>query len=78
MESGLRLGLLERRSGGRGRGPRGRWGEAPWCPCPHANLLRVLKSFFSITPFLEITNSALMKTRLNFPVGLEMRRPVIV
>lgn len=50
----------------------------PLLPCPCANLVSVLKSFFSITSFLKITNSALMEMRLNFPVGLEMRRPIIV
>lgn len=64
---------------GEGLGAKGEGGEKPWgLPRPHANLVRVLKSFFSITSFLKITNSALMEIRLNFPVGLEMRSPVIV
>lgn len=38
----------EKTVGGGAEGPRGRWGEARVVPMPHANLVRVLKSFFQL------------------------------
>lgn len=60
------------------RARRGGAKKPPRLPGPHANLVRVLKSFFSITSFLKITNRAEIEMRVNFPAGLEVRRPRIV
>lgn len=75
---GARLGLLR-------RGPAGDRAEGPWvsgrspldsrAPCQFGEgIKKFLFNYF----LLKITNRALIEMRINFPIGLEMRRPIIV